>query len=60
MQRFVSPGHIVLDPFLGGGTTAVIALELGARFIGFDIDRQSLETTKARIEELVRKKCEVG
>jgi len=49
MRRFVRPGQVVLDPFLGGGTTAVVALELGATFIGFDTDEQAISTTKARI-----------
>lgn len=49
MRRFVQPGHVVLDPFLGGGTTAVVALELGAHFIGFDIDESAITATKARI-----------
>jgi len=49
MRRFVKPGNMVLDPFLGGGTTGVVALELGARFIGFDIDEAAITTTKARI-----------
>ena len=49
MTRFVIPGDIVLDPFLGGGTTAVVALELGCHFIGYDIDKNAIETTKARL-----------
>ncbi len=32
------PGDIVLDPFLGTGTTAIAAKALGRRFIGIDID----------------------
>ena len=51
MKRFVLPGHTVCDPFLGGGTTAVVALELGASFLGFDIDPQALLTTRARIAD---------
>ena len=49
MKRFVRPGQTVLDPFLGGGTTAVVALELGAYFIGYDIDPKAIDATKARI-----------
>jgi site-specific DNA-methyltransferase (adenine-specific) len=33
------PGAVVLDPFLGSGTTAVVAHKLGRRFIGIEIDR---------------------
>jgi site-specific DNA-methyltransferase (adenine-specific) len=34
------PGDVVLDPFLGTGTTAIAAKTLGRRYIGMDIDRQ--------------------
>ncbi|MBO1351689.1 MAG: site-specific DNA-methyltransferase [Hormoscilla sp. GUM202] len=34
------PGEMVLDPFLGSGTTAVVARKLGRRFVGVEIDRE--------------------
>jgi DNA modification methylase len=47
-KRFSEPGRIVLDPFRGGGTTGVACLASGRRFIGADIDRQAVETTRGR------------
>ena len=34
-----NPGDVVLDPFLGSGTTSVTAKKLGRRFVGIEIDR---------------------
>ncbi len=32
------PGDVVLDPFLGSGTTAVVAKKLGRRFVGIEVN----------------------
>ncbi|MFN7182416.1 MAG: DNA methyltransferase, partial [Planctomycetota bacterium] len=41
---------IVLDPFIGSGTTAVAAKKLGRKFIGIDINRDYIEIALKRIE----------
>lgn len=51
VSRFVKPTDIICDPFLGGGTTAKVALDLNCYFIGCDIDEGSLVATKARLYE---------
>ncbi len=51
MRRFVKPGETVLDPFLGGGTTGVVALGLGCRFIGYDVDQIAVGTALNRMRE---------
>ena len=33
------PGDIVFDPFLGSGTSAVVAKKLGRKYVGIEIDR---------------------
>lgn len=35
-----NPGEILLDPFLGSGTTAVVAKKLGRRFVGVEINQE--------------------
>lgn len=53
MTRFTLPGQRILDPFLGGGTTAVVALRMNRIVTGVDCDPQAIETTKARIAEWI-------
>jgi site-specific DNA-methyltransferase (adenine-specific) len=45
------PGDLVLDCFMGRGTTAVAASQLGRRFIGGDIQEQWCAATVARLRE---------
>ena len=44
------PGDVVLDPFMGSGTTGVAARKLGRSFIGIEIDEHWFNVAKARIE----------
>lgn len=45
-------GGIILDPFMGTGTTAVAAKQEGRRYIGFEIDNRYYETAKERVSAL--------
>ena len=49
VERLTKPGQLVCDPFLGGGTTAVVSLALGRRFVGCDIDPAHVQQTKVRV-----------
>lgn len=53
IERVSIPGDIVLDPFLGGGTTGIVAVRMGRRFIGIDINATAVEIAKARIEKVL-------
>lgn len=44
--------YVVCDPFLGGGTTAILCAQLGIPFIGCDIDAQCIATTTERLNTL--------
>ena len=50
----VPPGGLVLDPFLGSGSTGVAAVEMGMRFIGIERDRKSFDIACGRIENAQR------
>ena len=62
IQGSTNEGHIVLDPFMGTGTTAVVAHALGRHYIGFDISEKYVQFARERVEngpyleELERKK----
>ncbi len=43
-------GDLVLDPFMGSGTTAVAALRTGRHFAGYDTDPAYVEAAAARVE----------
>jgi len=51
IEYFSDAGDIVLDPFIGGGTTMIAAELIGRRCIGFDIEWPAVQTTKARLIE---------
>jgi len=44
-------GDVVLDPFMGGGTTAVSALKLNRKYIGFEISPEYIKMTKERLNK---------
>lgn len=43
------PGSLVFDCFMGSGTTQAVAMKLGRRFIGADINLGSIQTTTKRL-----------
>jgi len=50
------PGGVVLDPFLGSGSTGVAALDEGMDFIGIELEQPSLDIAEARLENHVARK----
>lgn len=45
-----NPGDIVLDPFMGSGTTGKMALKNGRKFIGIEVVEKYFNIAKERIE----------
>lgn len=48
IETLTDPAALVCDPFLGSGTTAFVAHELGRSFIGCDTDESAVATARAR------------
>lgn len=44
--------ELVLDPFIGSGTTAIVCKELGRNFIGFDIRKEYVNIANKRLFEI--------
>jgi site-specific DNA-methyltransferase (adenine-specific) len=50
-----NPGDTILDPFCGSGTTGVVALATGRKFIGFDLSQEFLNNLAApRILDVIK------
>ena len=48
-----NPGDVVLDPFMGSGTTGVVAKQLGRRFIGIEKEQKYVDIATERISHIV-------
>jgi adenine-specific DNA-methyltransferase len=48
-----NPGDLILDPFLGSGTTAVAAIKLNRSVIGFEINSNYCEIAAKRINDFI-------
>jgi DNA modification methylase len=51
IELYTYEDDVVLDPFMGSGTTAVAAMRTSRHFIGFDTDRAYITRANARIAE---------
>ena len=59
LVRLVTPKDgIVLDPFMGSGSTGIACVKEGFDFIGCELDEEYMEIAKARIGYAENKKKE--
>jgi 16S rRNA G966 N2-methylase RsmD len=49
IDRFTYPGQTICDPFMGAGTTGVVAVRLARLFVGMDRDEIAVQTAKERL-----------
>lgn len=55
LQKFPF-ANLILDPFLGSGTTAIACEQLGRKWIGIEIEEESCKIAANRIEKEIRSK----
>jgi site-specific DNA-methyltransferase (adenine-specific) len=59
--RLVTPPNgVILDPFLGSGSTGKAAIYEGFQFVGFDLSAEYVEISRARIEYAMQKRNEIS
>jgi DNA modification methylase len=49
IKLFTQPGDVVLDPFVGSGTTALAAAQLGRYYVGIDVSKKYVELARKRL-----------
>ena len=52
LERLTDAGDVILDPFMGSGTTAVACVNLNRNFIGMEINNEYFELAEKRIAEV--------
>jgi site-specific DNA-methyltransferase (adenine-specific) len=54
VDKTCRPAGVVLDPFMGSGTTGVACMNLGRKFIGIEIERKYFDIACERIDQAQR------
>jgi DNA modification methylase len=52
MDKFAAPGDIIMDPFMGSGTTAYVARKYKCNFIGFEIQKDYIQFAEDRLKTI--------
>jgi site-specific DNA-methyltransferase (adenine-specific) len=55
IELYTYTGDLVLDPFLGSGTTAVAAVQTGRHYVGYDLDPAYVDAAERRVASAVRR-----
>jgi DNA modification methylase len=50
------PGDVVLDPFIGSGTTALAARKLARKFIGYEVEEEYFDIAETRLQDAMSQK----
>lgn len=58
LSKFSDEGNVVLDPFMGSGTTGVACMNTGRRFIGMELEEKYFNIAEQRINEALKNQDE--
>jgi site-specific DNA-methyltransferase (adenine-specific) len=51
IELYTFEGDLILDPFLGSGSTAVAAVETGRHYVGYDLSKEYIDLAEKRIRQ---------
>ncbi|MBU4226034.1 MAG: site-specific DNA-methyltransferase [Chloroflexi bacterium] len=51
IKLFTKPGDVILDPFIGSGSTAIAAIQLGRNYVGIDVNQEYADSARSRVSE---------
>ena len=54
IQLYTFEGDVVLDPFVGAGTTCIAALKTNRKYIGYDVDKKYCALSEQRIKQFLQ------
>jgi len=54
IQLYTFEGEIVLDPFVGSGTTCIAALKTNRKFVAYDVDKKYCDLAEKRIKQFLQ------
>ncbi len=52
IELYSYENDVILDPFIGSGTTALAAIELNRRYVGYDISQEYVDLARKKINEI--------
>lgn len=59
IKLFTKPGAVVLDPFIGSGTTAVAAMNLNRHYVGIDVLEEYCELARSATQAMPQRKLPI-
>jgi site-specific DNA-methyltransferase (adenine-specific) len=59
IKLYTFEGEVVLDPFIGSGTTAIAALQTNRYYVGYDVEQEYVKLAEKRIKEFLNKRSQI-